>query len=118
LHRQSVQEQRPARAFAGLALSNGLIAGDQDDLEVFVELNVHRVHLALGIVDLVNALGFFLEAFAIGAADISARAAFSFSMSAAGTLSSSSSANAIVLPKARTRAIAKAFIIGGFLYSG
>jgi hypothetical protein len=85
-----------------------LIARNKNDREVLVELDVHGAHLALGIVDLVDALFLLLDA-------LGARAAVTLAISASGTLSSSSSAKATVLPKARTGAMAKAFIMGKIL---
>jgi hypothetical protein len=88
-----------------------LIARNKNDREVLVELDVHRAHLALGIVDLVDALFFLLDP--LGSLQPrSARAAVTLAMSASGTLSSSSSARAAVQPKASRRAMAKAFITG------
>jgi hypothetical protein len=85
-----------------------LIARNKNDREVLVELDVHRAHLALGIVDLVDALFFLLD-------PLGARAAVTLARSASGTLSSSSSARAAVQPSASTRAMAKAFIMGKVL---
>ena len=70
--------------------------------------------LALGIVDLVDALFLLLDALGVLAAEVG-EGGVTLVISASGTLSSSSSAKATVLPKARTTAIAKAFIMGKIL---
>jgi hypothetical protein len=77
-----------------------LIARNKNDREVLVELDVHGAHLALGIVDLVDALLFLLDP--LGSLQPrSARAAVTLAMSASGTLSSSSSARAAVQQRAK-----------------
>ena len=60
----------------------------EDDGEILVELDVHRAHLALGIVDLVDALLLVLNALR---SPISAARDVTFAISASEILSSSSS---------------------------
>src|SRR4249920_684079 len=47
-----------------------LIARNKNDREVLVELDVHGAHLALGIVDLVDALFLLLDALGVLAAEV------------------------------------------------
>jgi hypothetical protein len=88
-----------------------LVARDEDHEEVLVELDVHGAHLALGIVDLVDALLFVLDALGVLAAEIGERGV-TFVISASGILSSSSLARAkVVHPKVKANARAMVFVI-------
>jgi len=88
-----------------------LIARNKNDREVLSSLMSMVPILALGIVDLVDALFLLLDALGVLAAEVG-EGGVTLVISASGTLSSSSSAKATVLPKARTRAMANAFIMG------
>jgi len=52
----------PRRGAARGLLRSTLVARDQDDRVVLVELDIHRAHRALGVVDLVDALLLLLDA--------------------------------------------------------
>jgi hypothetical protein len=86
-----------------------LVARDKNDREVRVELDVHGAHLALGIVDLVDAFLLLLDALGVLATEIGQSGGHLGNL---GLSSSSSAANDPVLPRASTKAMAKAFIMG------
>jgi hypothetical protein len=47
-----------------------LVARNEEHFDVLVELDVHGAHLALGIVDLVDALFFLFQAFIAAASEL------------------------------------------------
>ena len=60
---------RPWRGRRGAARRRRSVAGDEDDSEVLVELDIHRAHVALGIVYLVDALLLLLDLLEPGATE-------------------------------------------------